>query len=86
VELQNHGFYLPRSGKVDTNILYFGLPENSLVTKEELGRRLVKEYGVKLTGGYSKGGSLFRLVTHMGINDQDTDRAMEAIVSLCLRK
>jgi threonine aldolase len=86
VELQNHGFYLPRSGKVDTNIVYFGLPENSLVTKEDLRGRLDKEYGVKLTGGYNKGGSLFRLVTHLGINDQDTDRAIEAIVSLCLRK
>jgi threonine aldolase len=81
-ELKRHGFYLPRDGKIDTNILYFGLPENSMVTKEELGERLEEEYGVKLTGGYSKGGKLFRIVTHMGIDDEGTDRAIEAIVNV----
>jgi threonine aldolase len=83
-ELKQHGFFLPRDGQIDTNVVYFGLPENSLVTKEELGHRLEEEYGVKLIGGYSKGGKLFRVVTHMGIDDEGTDRAIEGIVKLCL--
>ena len=81
-ELKRHGFYLPRDGKVDTNIIYFALPENSMVTKEELDERLESKYGIKLTGGYSKGGELFRVATHMGINDEDTDQAIDAIVSV----
>jgi threonine aldolase len=83
-ELKQHGFFLSRNGQIDTNVVYFGLPENSLVTKEELGTRLEEEYGVKLTGGYSKGGKLFRLVTHLGIDDEGTDRAIEGIVKVSL--
>jgi threonine aldolase len=81
-ELKLNGFDIPRDGKIDTNVVYFGLPENSMVSIGDLGKRLEHEYGVKVTGGYSKGGRLFRLVTHMGIADEGTDRAIEGLVSL----
>jgi threonine aldolase len=82
-ELQRHGFRLPRQGQVDTNIFYLGLPENSTVNKNDYCRRLDTEFGVKLTGGYSRGGELFRVVTHLDLNDEDIDRAAEAMVQLC---
>ena len=85
-ELKSLGFFLPRNGQIDTNVVYFGLPKNSHVTKEELDTRLKEEYGVKLTGGYSKGGKLFRLVTNMGIDDEGTDRAIEGIANVSLGK
>lgn len=83
-ELRAHGFQIPRDGKVDTNILYFSLPENSLVTKDLLGARLLAEYGVKVGGGYSRGGVLFRVCTHLDVNDEDLDRATEAIINVCV--
>lgn len=82
-ELHRHGFRLPRHGCVDTNIFYFGLPDNSLVTKETYVERLSQDYGVKLTGGYSRGGELFRIVTHLDLNDDDIDYAGESMVKLC---
>jgi threonine aldolase len=81
-ELKANGFFLPRGGKVDTNIVYFGLPEHSPTTKEDLCTRLYDGYGVKITGGYSKGGKLFRLVTHLGVDDEGVDRAIEGLVKL----
>ncbi|CAB9511666.1 Probable low-specificity L-threonine aldolase [Seminavis robusta] len=82
-ELHSNGFFLPRNGQVDTNLIFFGLPPDSKVSREELIPRLLKEYGIKLSGGYSRGGELFRLCTHMDLNDEGVDRAAEAIVSLC---
>jgi len=83
-EMKSHGFIIPREGKIDTNIVYFGLPENSLVTKGELCRRLLDDHGVKVTGGYSRGGQLFRICTHLDVNDEDVDRATEAIIKVCV--
>lgn len=83
-ELHRNGFYLPRNGRVDTNIVFFGLPESSKVSREELVPRLQEEYGIKMGGGYSKGGELFRVCTHMDVDDEGVDRAAEAIVSLCV--
>jgi len=80
-ELQRSGFRLPRL--VETNIVYFGLPENSTVVKEDYCAKLYAEYGVKLSGGYSKGGELFRAVTHLDLNDEDIDRAADAMVQVC---
>lgn len=71
-----------RNGKIDTNIVYFGLPETSKLSRQEFVRRLSEEYGVKVTGGYSRGGKLFRMVTHMNVDDEGVDRAIEAICSL----
>mmetsp|Transcript_7464 Transcript_7464/g.17127 ORF Transcript_7464/g.17127 Transcript_7464/m.17127 type:complete len:373 (-) Transcript_7464:28-1146(-) len=83
-ELHNAGFPMPRNGKVDTNILFFALPENSKVTKEELPKLLLDKYNVLIAGGYSKGGRLFRLVTHMDVDDDGVDAAINGIISLCL--
>jgi threonine aldolase len=80
--LKENGFILLRDGKVDTNIVYFGLPESSSISRKEFTRRLNEEYGVKVTGGYSSGGRLFRAVTHMHIDDSMIERAIEAIVKL----
>lgn len=81
-ELKAAGFYLPRDGLVDTNIIYFGLAEDTNIDKEKFQMILHREHNVKLTGGYSKGGNLFRLVTHMGVDDEQTSRATEAMIRL----
>jgi aspartate aminotransferase-like enzyme len=73
---------LPRDGKIDTNIVYFGLPETANISREAFAARLSEEYGVKVTGGYSRGGKLFRIVTHMNVDDEGVDRAIEAICGL----
>jgi threonine aldolase len=39
-ELHRHGFYIPRQGKIDTNIVYFGLPLDSNVDKSEFCQKL----------------------------------------------
>lgn len=83
-ELKSNGFRQPRDGVVDTNIVYFGLPQGSLVTTREFCSRLDAEFGVKISGGYSRGGELFRAVAHMDISDECIDRAAEAIVKLSL--
>ena len=82
-ELQNAGFYLPRGGKVDTNVVFFGLPEDCKVTKEQLTKSMSDKYGVKILGGYSSGGKLFRLVTHMDVDREGVDRTINGIISLC---
>ncbi|KAL3770797.1 hypothetical protein ACHAWU_006356 [Discostella pseudostelligera] len=81
--LQNEGFWLPRNGKVDTNVVFFALPENCKLKKEELPPLLYEQYGVKISGGYSSGGKLFRLVTHMDVDDDDIDLTIKGITSLC---
>lgn len=81
--LENHGFRLPRQGKVDANIFYFDLPEACTVPKEAYCARLNSEYGVKLSGGYRRQeGELFRIAIHLDLNDDDVDRAAEAMVKL----
>ena len=80
-ELLRHGFRLAHS--VETNILFFALPIDSAVSREEFASKLESELGVKLTGGYSRNGDLFRVVTHMDVSDLDIDRAAEAMVALC---
>ncbi|KAK1749238.1 L-threonine aldolase [Skeletonema marinoi] len=83
-ELKNAGFFLPRDGQVDTNIVFFALPDNSKLTKEELPAKMFEKYGVKIAGGYSKGGRMFRLVTHMDVDDEGVDATIEGIISLCI--
>ena len=82
-ELQNAGFWFPRDGKVDTNIVFFALPDDCKLKKEDLPPLLLEHYGVKIAGGYSSGGKLFRLVTHMDVHDDGIDAAIEGITSLC---
>lgn len=80
--LNEFGCDMFRDGKVDTNIVYFGLPETCNLSREEFVERLDREYGVKFGGGYSRGGKFFRIVTHMDVDDEGTDRAIEAIGSV----
>jgi threonine aldolase len=80
-ELERYGFRLARQGKVDTNIIYFRLPEDcGRVVMDEYSKRLQASYGVKLTGNYGKSGELFRAVTHMDLDDDDIDRAALALI------
>jgi threonine aldolase len=83
-ELHRHGFQLLRQGQVDTNLIFFALPETSLVSKEELCQKLESKYNIKLGSGYSRGGRLFRAATHMDVDDEGIDRAAEAMVKLCV--
>ena len=80
-----YGFRQPQGGNVDTNIVYFGLPETCRIAKEELCAKLYDEYNVKIGGGYkSADGELFRICTHMDSDDEGVDRALEGIVNLCV--
>lgn len=83
-ELYRHGFCIPREGQVDTNIVYFGLPEDSRVAIADFCDTLFDSHGIKVTGGYSRGGKIFRACTHLDVNDEDVDRAAEAIINVCL--
>jgi threonine aldolase len=91
--LYDAGLFVPRLGQIDTNIVYFAPPEDHdddtnatmtqpLLTKDEFLQRLYTEYGVKISGGYGRGGMLYRLVTHMHIDDEGVDRAIEGIITL----
>ncbi|KAL7545234.1 hypothetical protein ACHAWF_008584 [Thalassiosira exigua] len=84
-ELRSAGFWLPRDGRVDTNVVFFALPEDCDLKKEDLAPLLFEKHGVKIGGGYSSGGKLFRLVTHMDVDDWGIDAAIEGITSLCKR-
>ena len=81
-ELKANGLTMLRNGVVDSNIVYFSLPEDTRTPTKELASRASEKYGVKFGAGYSKGGKLFRIVTHLGVDDEDTDRCIEAVVNL----
>jgi threonine aldolase len=95
--LQQNGFPLMRDGQVDTNIVYFKLPDTTIgkLAKDEFCIRLFNEYGVKVTGGYTGsshhgndnngGRDFFRAVTHLDVNDDDIDYASDAMVQLCYK-
>jgi threonine aldolase len=78
--LHENEFKILRDGQIDTNIVYFSLPTKSDVKKENFASNLMKTFGVKVTGGYGRGGSLFRACTHLDVNDDDIERAAHAIV------
>jgi threonine aldolase len=85
-ELHRHGFHLPNGTAIDTNIVYFDLPADSRVPREQFCQILQAEHGVKLVGGYgSRGGGalLFRAVTHLDLKDGDVERAADAMVKVC---
>jgi threonine aldolase len=84
--LYENGFYVMRHGKIDTNIVYFGLPESCTLSREEFTKQLLEDYGVKVTGGYSSGGKLFRAVTHLQIDDEMIDRAIDAILKVASKQ
>lgn len=80
--LYGSGFEQPQKGNVDTNIVYFGLSTDSNVTSNELCSRLLMDYGVKIGSGYGSRGGLFRLVTHMDVDDEGVERAIEGIIAI----
>jgi threonine aldolase len=88
--LQSNGFYLLRNGIVDTNIVYFALPEDdnaaaATTTKEAFVEELLRVHGVRIGGGYGAGKRLFRAVTHLDVSDEDIDRAIDGICTVALR-
>lgn len=74
------GFRLLRDGKVDTNIVYFRLPDNANINVAEYQRKLKEERGVLLSGGYSRGRNLFRVVTHLDLTDEEVNYAAKAMI------
>lgn len=82
VALYENGFYQPQSGDVDTNIVYFGLPEACSLSIEEFVSVLKEEYGVLVGYGYSRGGKLFRVCTHLDVDDDGVDRAIEGLLTV----
>jgi threonine aldolase len=85
IALKDNGFYQPQDGHVDTNIVYFGLPTDCKLSKEELTRVLKDEYGVLVGYGYSRGGELFRACTHIDVDGKDVDHAIESILAVQAR-
>ncbi|GAX14079.1 threonine aldolase [Fistulifera solaris] len=81
-KLENYGFQISRA--VETNIFYFSLPESVLQSKSEYCKRLEQGYGIKITGGYSTGGKLFRVVTHLGVSIDDVDYIADSMVKTLL--
>lgn len=80
--LKNNGFYQPQDGDVETNIVYFGLPDDCSLSIEEFATTMKEEYGVLVGYGYSKGGKLFRVCTHIDVDDDGVDRAIDGMISL----
>ena len=80
--LKNNGFYQPQDGDVETNIVYFGLPDDCSLSIEEFATTMKEKYGVLVGYGYSKGGKLFRVCTHIDVDDDGVDRAIDGMISL----
>lgn len=80
--LYENGFYQPQNGDVQTNIVYFGLPRNCSLTTKEFADRLKRDCKVLIGSGYSKGGNLFRICTHLDVNNEDVEIAINGIVKL----
>lgn len=80
--LYENGFYQPQNGKVQTNIVYFGLPESCTLSREEFICRLKEDHGVLVGSGYSKGGKLFRACTHLDVDDSNVEHAIQSILML----
>ena len=74
----------------NTNLVFFALPTSYTNPPEKLIHDLDKEYGIKIGGGYKTlyhpNLSYFRAATHMDITDDDIERAIDALTSLCFPK
>ena len=72
-----------RDGQVDTNLVFFALPNDADISVSELCKRLDREYGVKIGGGYSRPGdknmNYIRAATNMGVDDDGIERTLEGI-------
>jgi threonine aldolase len=82
IALKDNGFYQPQNGNVRTNIVYFGLPKECRVSKEEFTRILKDEFGVLVGYGYSRGGELFRVCTHIDVDDKDVEHLIQSILTV----
>eukprot|EP00979_Chaetoceros_neogracilis_P004834 scaffold840_cov257-Chaetoceros_neogracile.AAC.9 len=82
IALKDNGFYQPQNGNVQTNIVYFGLPKECRVSKEEFTRILKDEFGVLVGYGYSRGGELFRVCTHIDVDDKDVEHLIQSILTV----
>lgn len=81
--LQSNGFQLLRDGQVDTNIVYFALPEHATVpSREAFATELLRDFGVSIGGGYGTDKGLFRGVTHLNVSEEDVDRAIDGICNV----
>jgi len=85
IALHDNGFYQPQNGHVQTNIVYFALPKHCKLSKQEFASLLKEEYGVLVGCGYSKGGELFRVCTHLDVDDEGVERAIEGMLDLSTR-
>lgn len=81
-KLYENGFYQPQEGNVQTNIVYFGLPSDCTVKSDEFAQKLKNDFKVLIGSGYSKGGKLFRVCTHLDVNENDVDYAINSILKL----
>lgn len=77
------GFQFLRDGLVDTNLVFFSLPEHCVVTKDQLCQQLQEQYNIKIGAGYGVEGKVFRAAFHCDVTDEGVDRAVQAITSLC---
>lgn len=77
-KLKCHGFQISRD--VETNIFFFSLPDGVLDPQNEYCRQLEFNHGIKITGGYSKCGKLFRVVTHLGVTIEDIEYIVQSMV------
>jgi len=76
--LQDRGFRIMRDGQVDSNLVFFRLPEDSNVEKADYCRKLDTE-GILLSGGYSKGGDSFRLVFHKDVPEVNLETVADCM-------
>ena len=92
--LRSMGFYIKEVDEdvVKTNIVFFGLPPSTTDCKNDINMddvcyKLAKEYGVEIGSGYGNHRQkLFRAVVHMDIDDDDIDRALDALYKVCCRR
>ena len=78
--LEYNGFHISRNN-VETNMFYFSLPDGVADPHNEYSRQLERNYGIRLTGGYSTGGKLFRVVTHLGVTIEDMEYIVDSMVN-----
>jgi hypothetical protein len=52
------------------------------LTTKEFAEKLKTDFKVLIGSGYSKGGNLFRICTHLDVNDDDVDTAINSILKL----
>lgn len=67
--------------RVRSNMVYFKIDDSATIKPDDLVARLKDEYNV-IIGGYSRGRTSIRLVTHYWINRQHIEQVIEAMRAL----